>query len=154
VACGLQERIARTFLSFSARQVCLLPKSRTEALHRKRRITLFGGANGHDCMKISFARTALICGMAGLPLWLLSYARVPYALAGRQGQFVRSTVIAGEVGAFAAGALGVGLGITAKRRSEPGSPEHRLASRGLTLGALVLALILIPNILGRFLPPF
>ena len=111
----------------------------------------FDGTNGRDCMKGNLARTALICGIVGLPLWMLSYAWLPFSMVGREGPFVRYTVVGGEVGAFAAAALGVGLGVAARRHSRPGSTEHRLASRGLWVGALVMSLILIPNVLGRFL---
>jgi len=102
-------------------------------------------------MKRSLARTALIGGSVGIPLWLLSYSWLPFALAGRDGQFVLHAVVVGEVGAFAAGALGVGLGFTARKRSAPGSREHRLASRSVTVASVVRTLVLIPNVLGRLL---
>ena len=94
------------------------------------------------------AGIALVCGLAGLPLWLLSYAWLPFALTGREAEFVWYAVVGGEVGAVAAGVLGVGFGITARRGSPAGTREHRQATRGLLIGALVLALVLVPNILG------
>ena len=97
------------------------------------------------------AGPAFVCGIAGLPLWLLSYAWLPFALMEREAEFVWYAVIVGEVGALAAGALGVGLGVAARRSSDPGQPERRLASRGLALGAVVLALVIVPNIVGSLL---
>jgi hypothetical protein len=52
---------------------------------------------------------------------------------------------------LAADALAVGLGVAARRSSGQGHPEHRLASRGLVMGAVVLALVLVPNLVGRLL---
>ena len=97
------------------------------------------------------AGTALVCGIAGLPLWLLSYAWLPFAVLGREAEVVRYAVVVGEVGALAAGALAVGLGVVARRRSGPGHPAHGLASRALAIGAVVLALVLVPNLAGSFL---
>lgn len=97
------------------------------------------------------AATALGCGLAGLPLWLLSYAWLPFALMGHEGEFVWYAVVVGEVGAFVAGILGIGLGIAARRASEPGTRERRRASRALAIGALVLALVVVPNVVGAFL---
>jgi hypothetical protein len=92
------------------------------------------------------AGTSMVCGVVGLPLWLLSYTWLPFAWAGRDGWFVWSAVVVGEIGALAAGALGVGLGITARMRFRSGTPDHRRATRGLLLGAIVLGLVLVPNI--------
>lgn len=100
------------------------------------------------------AGTALVCGIAGLPLWLLSYAWLPFALMGREAEFVPYAVVVGEVGALAAGALAVGLGVAARRSSGPAHSEHRLASCGLAIGAVVLALVLVPNIVGSLLTPW
>lgn len=57
-------------------------------------------------------------------------------------------MIVGEIGALAAGAFAVELGRLARRSPGPGHPEQRLASRGLALGAVVLALVLVPNLVG------
>jgi hypothetical protein len=98
-----------------------------------------------------FAGAAFVCGIAGLPLLLLSYAWLPLALMGREVEFVRYAVVLGEIGALAAGALAVGLGVAARRRSGPGQSEHRLASRGLAMGGVVLGLVLVPNIVSNLL---
>ena len=94
---------------------------------------------------------AFACGIAGLPLWLLSYAWLPFALLGREADFAWYAVVAGEIGALAAGTLAVGLGLVARRRSVPGEPERRRATRGLALGAVVLTLVVVPNIVGMLL---
>src|SRR5687767_12604294 len=96
----------------------------------------------------NMAGAAFICGVAGLPLLLLSYAWVPFALMGREEEFVFYAVVGGEVGALVAAVLAVGLGIAARRGCPAGTPEHRRATRGLLIGALVFTLVLAPNILG------
>ncbi len=90
-----------------------------------------------------------MCGLAGLPLWLVSYAWLPFAMAGCDTGTVWGAVVVGEVGALAAGSLGVGLGTIARKRSRPGTPDHRRATRALLVGAAVLAMVLVPNIVGR-----
>jgi len=74
----------------------------------------------------NLAGTALVSGIAGLPLWLLSYAWLPFALMGREVEFVRYAVVGGEVGALAAGALGVGLAL---RPGEVPAPGQRSIGR-------------------------
>ena len=98
-----------------------------------------------------FAGTAVGCGVAGLPLLLMSYAWVPFAWAGREPGFVLPAVVVGEVGAVAAGALAVGLGVAARWRYGPGHPARGRASRALALGAAVLVLVLVPNLIAHLL---
>jgi hypothetical protein len=43
----------------------------------------------------NLAGTALGCGIAGLPLGLLSYAWLPFAVLGREGELVRYAVAPG-----------------------------------------------------------
>ena len=95
------------------------------------------------------AKTALICGILGFPLWLLSYSWVPFALIGHQaGELVDDLVAIGEVGGLLVGLVSIGSGFIARRRAPAGSRQRRWASWGLVLGAVVLALIVGLNLLG------
>jgi hypothetical protein len=94
------------------------------------------------------ARVAVACGMVGFPLWLLSYSWVPFATAGREMGSLSYLPLVGEVGALLAGIATVGLGRIARQHSQTGTTEHRLASRGLAIGVLLLVLIVVPNIVG------
>ena|SRR5688572_21464739 len=99
---------------------------------------------------MSLARRALISGIAGLPLLLVSYAWIPFALVGREAELVRYAVVVAEIGALAAGSSAIALGIRARRRSAPGHPDYSVATRGLVLGAVVLVLVVVPNVVGAF----
>src|SRR5579859_4336757 len=95
------------------------------------------------------ARTALVCGVLGLLLWLLSYSWVPFALTGHEaGEFISYVVAVSEVCGLLIGLVSVGSGLIARRRAPAGSPERRWASRGLAMGALALVLIVGFNLLG------
>ena len=91
------------------------------------------------------------CGIFGFPLWALSYGWVPFALIGREsGPIVTYIVVFGEAGGFLMGLLSVGSGLLARRHwQEP--RERKLVSRGLTMGATVLGLIVGLNLLGLIL---
>ena len=49
------------------------------------------------------------------------------------------------------GAHAVGPDVAAPRCSGQGLPEHRLASRSLAMGVVVLALVLVPILVRRLL---
>lgn len=107
------------------------------------------GARGHR-----LAKTALVCGVLGFPLWLLSYSWVPFALTGHEaGVLVSSIVKVSEMSGLLVGLVSVGSGFIARRRAPAGSPERRWASWGLALGAVVLVLIVGFNLLGLLFHP-
>ena len=97
------------------------------------------------------ARVAVACGIAGFPLWLLSYSWVPFATAGREMGSLRYLPLVGEAGALLAGIASIGLSSRARKLSQTGSSEHGLASRGLAIGVLLLVLIVVPNMVGALL---
>lgn len=96
-----------------------------------------------------FAWAAIGCGLAGFPLVLLSYSWVPFASAGREMGSWSFLPLVSEVGALLAAIVAIFLGRLARQRAQPGIiAEHRLASRGLALGVGLLALIVVPNLVG------
>lgn len=97
------------------------------------------------------ARVTVICGIIGFPLLLLSYSWIPFALTGREMGSWGYLIVIGEVGALFAGIVSVGLGIVVRRRTQSGTAEYRLASRGLVIGTLLLVFVVVPNILGALL---
>lgn len=100
------------------------------------------------------AKTALVCGILGFPLWLLSYSWVPFALTGHTaGELVSSIVKISEVGGLLVGLVSVGSGFIARRRAPAGSRQRRWASLGLVLGPVVLVLIVGLNLLGLVFHP-
>ncbi len=94
------------------------------------------------------ARVAIVCGLVGFPLCLLSYSWVPFATAGREMGSWGYLPLIGEAGALLAGIAGIGLSSVARKRSPKQSAEHRLAARGLAIGVVLLVLIVVPNIVG------
>lgn len=94
------------------------------------------------------ATAAFACAVLAVPLWLLSFSWVPFALAGHEVGSVRYVILAGEVGALAAALLAIGLGVVARKRAPAGTPYYRRASRGLIVGTIALALIVGLNALG------
>lgn len=102
------------------------------------------GARGHR-----LARTALVCGVLGFPLWLLSYLWVPFALTGHEaGTLVSAIVKISEAGGLLVGLVSVGSGSIARSQAQAGSAERRWASLGLAMGTVVLVLIVGLNLLG------
>lgn len=99
----------------------------------------------------SGARIAVACGAAGFPLLLLSYSWIPFAAAGREMGGWIALVVVGEGGALLAAAAAIGLGWRARQASAGGTPAHRLASRGVALGILLLVLVTVPNLAGVLL---
>jgi hypothetical protein len=69
---------------------------------------------------------------------------------GQEAGWVSVIVISGEVDGTLMGILSVGSGLIARRDLE--DPRlRRLVSRGLKMGAIVLALIIGPNLIGILL---
>ncbi len=102
------------------------------------------------------AKGSFMCGVLGFPLWLLSYAWIPLGLMGQEAAFLpwhrlRYVIIGGELGALGAGILSIIFGIAARRRFRSGTGQHRLASRGVAMGVVVLLLVIVPNIVGSVL---
>lgn len=96
------------------------------------------------------SKTALICAIVGLSLWLLSYSWVPLSLIpslqGRDLSFLPPILLISEACALLVAMVGIAFGVEARRHSRSGTPQHRSASRRLTLNVLVPALVIIPNI--------
>jgi len=63
-----------------------------------------------------------------------------------EATFVVSAV--GELGALAA--VAVRLGFLARLRSASGTIDHRSGTRGLVLGIIVLAFVVVPNVVAAF----
>jgi len=95
-----------------------------------------------------FATAALVCGVLAIPLWLLSFSWVPFVLTGREVGSIWYIILVGEVSAVLAALFAIGFGLIARRRAHTGTAPHARASRGLTIGAIALALIVGLNILG------
>lgn len=112
----------------------------------------YAGQQGSPAYRL--ARTALVCGILGFPLWLLSYSWVPFALTGHTaGELVSSIVKISEVGGLLVGLLSVGSGFIARRQAPVGSRQRRWASWGFVLGVVVLVLIVGLNLLGLVFHP-
>jgi hypothetical protein len=94
------------------------------------------------------ATAAFVCDVLGFLLWLLSYAWIPFALVGKEPEAIVYVVVAGELGGFLASLCSICCGILGRKRLQPGTSAHRLASQGLAMGAVVLVLLVGLNILG------
>ena len=91
---------------------------------------------------------ALGLGFIGLPLWLLSYAWIPFRLAGRETETVWDFIIAIEIGAMIAGLSSIILGLIAFRYAEGGAADSRKASRAVMLGAATWVCLVVFNLIG------
>ncbi len=96
------------------------------------------------------ATAAFICGVLALPLWLLSFAWVPFVLAGREIGSVWYLIVASEVSALVMALAAVGLGLVERRSVRPGTTDHRRATRGLVLGGIALLLLVGLGAVGMF----
>lgn len=105
----------------------------------------------HDRTQEKLARIAVTCAFVGFPLCLLSYSWFPFAIAGREMGSLTYLPLTGEVGALLAGITSIGLSSIVRKVSQKQSAEHRLASRGLAMGVLLLVVIVVPNIVGALL---
>ncbi len=94
------------------------------------------------------ANAAVACGLLALPLWLLSFSWIPFAVAGREIGSVWYIIFVGEAGALLAALLAIGSGFVARRRARPRTAQHRRASRGLVTGVTALVLVVGLNVLG------
>jgi hypothetical protein len=94
------------------------------------------------------ATTAFVCGVLAFPLWVLSYAWVPFALIGREPDAIMYVVMTGEAGGLLASLGAVGCGLIGRMRTQSGTRAHRLASQGLAMGTIVLVLLVVLNIVG------
>ena len=101
-----------------------------------------GGGGGR------LATVAHTCGALAFLLWLLSFAWVPFALAGREIGSVWYIIVAGEAGALLAALLAIGLGVAGRRRAPTGTSMYRRATRGVLFGAAALVLIIGLNLVG------
>jgi hypothetical protein len=68
------------------------------------------------------------------------------SLKGRDLSFLAPVLPASEAGAILIAMIGIGFAVGARQLSEPGMPEHRLASRRLMINVLVPVLVIVPNI--------
>jgi len=94
---------------------------------------------------VRLSKLSYVSAIFSIPLWVLSFAWIPFGFFGLQTPII--IPIFGEVGALLSALLAIVSGTIARRR--PQLPEERrLASRGLTMGAIVLALIVGLNSLG------
>jgi hypothetical protein len=95
-------------------------------------------------------RHSLTCAIIGLLLWLLSYAWVPLslvpALRGRGLGFLAPIFPLSEAGAIVLAMVGIAFGVQARQHSQPGTAEHRSASRSLALNVVVPVLVVVPNL--------
>ena len=96
------------------------------------------------------ARLSLVCAVSGLLLWLVSYSWIPFSLIpslqGRDLSFLAPVFPLSEGGAGLVALVGISSGITARQRSERGTPEHRRVTLYLVLNILVPVLVVVPNI--------
>lgn len=93
---------------------------------------------------------AHVAGFVGLPLWLLSYAWLLSPLTRGGVPASNYLVIVGEVGALLAGTFALIVGLTLRRRFQDGSSGCRSAARARMLGAVLLFLVVVPNLVGAF----
>jgi hypothetical protein len=93
---------------------------------------------------------AQVSGFVGVPLWVLSYAWLPSLLTGHDLRASNYLAVIGEVGALLAGTFALVVGLTLGGRFQTGCSECRSAAHARTLGALLLFLVIVPNIAGFF----
>jgi hypothetical protein len=99
----------------------------------------------------ALVKTAKVSGFVGVPLWVISYAWLPAALTGHGPPAWNYLVIIGEVGALLTGTFALIVGLILRGRFEAGSSNCRSASLARMLGALLLFLVVIPNLIGGVL---
>jgi len=96
------------------------------------------------------ARFSLVCAIIGLALWLVSYSWIPLSmipsLQDRDLGFLAPVFPLSEGGAILVALVGISAGISARQSSQPGTSEHRRATRYLVLNILVPFLVVVPNI--------
>lgn len=89
-------------------------------------------------------------GLIGIVLWMLSYVWILFRFAGRDAEAVWSFVIFVELGAVAAGLVGIAAGLIARRLTEPGGADSKRAALGAKLGAAAWVCIVLFNLIGIF----
>jgi hypothetical protein len=94
------------------------------------------------------ADAAFVCGILSFPLWLLSYAWVPFRLAGADSEGVWAFVVGSEIGAMVFGLASIVAGIVAMRAAPKGSPAWRRARQGVILGVLAWVFLITFNVIG------
>lgn len=95
----------------------------------------------------------MICAGVATLLWLLSYSWIPFAADGRDSGPPISFPLLSEAAALIVATVGLGFGLWSRRRTRSGTPEHRLGLRGLALNALVIGLVIVPNVVALWLLP-
>ncbi len=106
-----------------------------------------------NSVRASLATVALVCAVLALPLWLLSFSWVPFAMMGRPVGPFRYVIVAAEVGALLAASLGTGLGVIARRRARVGTAGRRRATGALMLGIAAVVFLVGFNVLGLIFGP-
>lgn len=86
-------------------------------------------------------------------LWLLSYSWIPFAASGRDSGSLILFPLLSEAAALVVAIVGLGFGLSSRRRTRSGTPERRLGLRGLALNALVIGLVIVPNVVALWLLP-
>lgn len=86
-------------------------------------------------------------------LWLLSYSWIPFAASGRDSGPRMSLPLLSEAAALVVATVGLGFGLSSRRRTRSGTPEYRLGLCGLALNALVIGLVIAPNVVALWWLP-
>ena len=94
------------------------------------------------------ASSALLCGIIGIPLWLLSYVWILFRYAGRETEIVWSVAVACEMGAMLAVLSGTISAVMARRLLGAEGEDFRRATSGLRLSAAVFICLVIFNLTG------
>ena len=94
------------------------------------------------------SNVAFVLGFIALPLWLLSYAWIPFRFTGRETETVWNFIIASEIGAMIAGLSSIILGLIAFRYAERGKADFRRASRAVMLGVATWVCLVVFNLIG------
>jgi hypothetical protein len=91
-----------------------------------------------------------VCGVVSFPLWLGSYAWIPFRLAGRDSERIWTVVVASELSAMVLGLVSIMGGVLTIRTASRSRPECQRARQGIVLGLLVWVCIISFNAIGLF----
>jgi hypothetical protein len=78
----------------------------------------------------------------------------PFAASGRDPGPLISLPLFSEAAALLVARVGLGLGLRSRRRTRSGAQQQilRLGFRGVALNALVIGLVIVPNVVALLLP--
>lgn len=94
------------------------------------------------------ATVAFFSGIAGMVLWALSYAWLPFRWFGHETEAVWTFVVISEIMAELAGLIALGIGFYVRKQAGPGSIISRRAKWGFTLGITVCICVIAFNAIG------